>query len=238
MPPRRTQQQHQAEDAARKLQTLLHSGPVRQLLQQAPAAQLTLQQLAQITTCYQTMQQLVNALKRIAEAADAGPIVAAVILQHKACYSAGMLVVWLLGVPQQPQQRQQQQQQHRQQQQLPLGFLPQEDVMSSALSMLWQMATTIVSLLCRAVQDMKPRAAVSEAALQLTEQLEQAGELLPVTCGNVIPAVASALSACKTALHSSDAPGVLQLMRFPFDVCSTHIQSQPTICTGTQCTHA
>jgi hypothetical protein len=126
------------------------------------------------------MQQLVDALSSNAEAADATQIASAVVQKHKACYSAGLLVVWLLRVPQQPQQRQQQQQQ------LPLGFLLQEDATSSTLAIMWHRASTIIHQLCSATQLMEPRAAACNAAVQVTEQLGEAGELLCVTCGHGI----------------------------------------------------
>jgi hypothetical protein len=141
------------------------------------------------------MQQLVEALSNMPQAADAGQIAAAVLQKHKACCSAGMLVVWLLGVPQQPEQQQRRQQ--PQQQQLPLGFLLQEDATSSALAVMWHRASTIVHHMCMAVQETQlSRAAACEAALLLTEQLEEAGELQTVTCGcqpTGLPAVASAV---------------------------------------------
>jgi hypothetical protein len=176
MPPRRTQQQQQAEDAARKLHTILQSRQVVQLLQQPPAAQLTEQQVTHLSSCLKHMQRLLDALPsnaETAETADAGQKVAAVLQKHKACYSAGMLIVWLLGVPTQPQR----------QQHLPLDFLLQEDATGIALAIMWHKASMIVRTMCAAIQEIKPRAAAGEAAVLFLEQLEQAGELLAAVFG-------------------------------------------------------
>jgi hypothetical protein len=205
MPPRSSQQQHQAEDAARKLHTLLHSRQVRQLLQEFPPARLTVQQVSQITNCCNTMQQFADAWMNTAEEEEVKHVAVAVIRKHKACYSVSMLLAWLLRVPQQPQQRQQQQQmrqqQQQQQQQLPLGFLLQEHGTQSMLATTWRRASSIVHALCTAAQQLESSGAVYEAAVQLAEQLEQAGELLSVTCGDSIRAFALAVSACKATLQ-------------------------------------
>lgn len=95
-----------AEDAAKKLQTVLGRPEVAQLLQQPLPAQPNAEQRAVLTSCITTLVQLSQALPSVENPINVSDTAAfrqllRGVLRHRAVHSAATLLVWLLQQPQQ-----------------------------------------------------------------------------------------------------------------------------------------
>jgi hypothetical protein len=101
---RPAQRVKQAEEAASKLSSLVHSSRVTQLLQQPLPAQPTAAQQAVLASCSKSVQQLLTFLPQHTDSSLRIAVLLQLlrgVLRHQAVHSAGLLLAWLQQQPQQ-----------------------------------------------------------------------------------------------------------------------------------------
>jgi hypothetical protein len=154
--PRNRREQLLAQDAARKLQTLLSSARVMQLLQQAPPAALTAQQAAVTASCCTAVQQVLNCLRHIEDGETAVQLLSA-LLRYDAFRSVGTLLVW---AQQQPLQ-------------LQLSLL-RVTVAPTTIEGVWVLCYECIRFVVPAIAKLE-RSSKAQITAQLTQQLHRSG---------------------------------------------------------------
>jgi hypothetical protein len=157
-----------AEDAARKLSSLVCSPKVVHLLQQPLPAQLAAAHQAVIASCSIGLQQLFQALPTLPASHASGGTAAVLqslrgVLRHQAAHSAGVLLAWL---QQQPQRLA-----------AALHKRRNDQLQPNTIEGLWFVGMDVMCklaafLVCCTMED---ASSVAELTLDMTQQVQQTG---------------------------------------------------------------
>jgi hypothetical protein len=142
--PRNRREQLLAQAAARKLQTLLGSARMLQLLQQAPPVSLTEEQAALTASCGTAVLEVLQILQGIEDTGTVSQMLSA-LLRYHAFRSIGTLLVWVL----------------RQPLQLQLALLQEHVVKPSTIESIWILCNIFLSDAAAAVGKLQRRSARS-----------------------------------------------------------------------------